>query len=227
MPSEAGWFINFDDSAETLLDFFNKTTQASAAGVMVVSSDFLKEAGVKESILFDLNKSDWFDDFSNSLARKSEDRWENLADILQDGFNQHAIQFYLRDPNLKNFIADSEWSLKPQYGANEDAFTLGLLALNGGANFELIEHKVDVFEDGSLKIRLNLTLRQNPVESLSSSMGQNQGQLLKNYLKIYLPPDSQILKQSVGSENLSRHNIDQFPWNIYQTGEFFPIQVRL
>lgn len=194
-PSEAGWFLNFNDSAETLLDFFNKTAQTSAAGLITLNSDFLQEAGFKESILFDLNKSDWFDNLSNSLSRKSEDRWENLSEIFKDGLSQHKVQFYFRDPSLKNFIQNSNWAMRPQSGLKEDVFGLGLIAPQGGVDFELIEHKVNVFEDGSLSVRMNLTLRQNPVESLRSSTGQGQGHASKNYLKIYLPKDSQILKQ--------------------------------
>ncbi|MBI4120458.1 MAG: DUF4012 domain-containing protein, partial [Parcubacteria group bacterium] len=183
LPSEAGWFWNFQSSAETLLDFFEKTTQLKADGLIAVSRGFLKDFSFRQNLLFDADSSNWFYGLSEALARKPETKWPVLAESLKTALEQHRLQFYFREAEMQGQVAAESWSLAPHLSKNEDG--LGVVWANwrgGGVGLDLWENSGSVFEDGSVVVKSNIFFKQSGAEDS------------KNYVKIYLPLGAQILK---------------------------------
>ncbi len=181
LPSETGWFLNFSDSAGTLLDFFERTTQTKTDGLVTVSQDFLKAVSFRESLIFDINSPSWLYGLNEALAHKPDGRWNSLADFLNSGLANHQVQFYFKDGALEQKVADENWSAETSHTVGKDFLGITWSSLkSSGSNLDLVEHKATVFEDGSLVVNLSLTARQDNGES-------------NNYFKIYLPKGIQVL----------------------------------
>lgn len=184
LPSQSFWFLDFEESAKTLISFFENTTAGQVDGVVAVSRDFLQGLSFKESLILDTNSPSWFYGLSDALSRKPAGRWVSLANILAEGLASHQIQFYFKDAALENFVEGSNWSSQTSGSYNSGNFIgFGEVNLKGEAlKFDLAEYRAQIFEDGSVVVDFNLMLKKN-----SDADSQN-------YLKIYLPLGSQVLK---------------------------------
>ncbi|MBI2465698.1 MAG: hypothetical protein HYV66_00485 [Candidatus Sungbacteria bacterium] len=150
---------------------------------MVINKDFLRKLSFKESILFDADSANWFYGLSEALARKPNTRWASLAEYLERGFAAHQVQFYFKDVVLEKFAENSNWLLSAKHNLQNDVLGIATASLGEGSPaLELMEYKINVFEDGSVMANLNLMLKQ-PV-----------GGPGRNYFKIHLPKSAQILK---------------------------------
>ncbi|MEK7629675.1 MAG: DUF4012 domain-containing protein [Patescibacteria group bacterium] len=183
LPSQSFWFMDFKESAKTIVNFFENTTNKKIDGVMAVSENFLKDLSFKESLTLDTSSTSWFYSFYDSFSRKPAGRWVSLSNILSEGLNSHAVQLYFKDLNLENFVEGSGWSTKTSEASGKDLLGVSWASIKGEAlNLELAEYRTQIFQDGSVMVKLNLMMRQNiGDESL-------------NYLKIYLPKGFQLLK---------------------------------
>lgn len=183
LPSQSFWFLDFEASAQTLIDFFESTTQKKVDGVVALDKHFLKKLSFKESLLFDVDSAGWFYGLAEALARKPNTRWPGLAEYLERGLASHQVQFYFKDSALEKFVEDSNWSLTVGDDSPGDVLGITWASLDGeGPDLELIEYKINIFDDGSVMAGLSLMLKQPP-----DSAG-------RNYFKIYLPLSSQLLK---------------------------------
>ncbi len=183
LPGEAGWFWNFEDSAQALLDFFENTTKLKADGLIAITQGFLKDFSFRQNLLFNADSPNWFYGLSEALARKPENKWPALAEVLVPALEQHRLQFYFRDAEMKRQVAARNWSLAPGLAQNEDGLGVTWANLQGGGiNLDLWENSGSVFEDGSVVVKSNIFFKQSGV------LGS------KNYVKIYLPLGAQVLK---------------------------------
>lgn len=183
LPSESNWFLDFRESAKTVSNFFEITTQTKIDGVVSLDKDFLKEIGFKESLIFDADSPNWFYGLWEALARKPNQRWVSLFKSLTSGLDSHKIQFYFKDNLLENFSENSNWLVAPKISPGTDMLGLSWASLKGkGLGLELAEYHGNLFEDGSIEVKLNILARQ-------SSAGSSQ-----NYFKFYLLKGVQILK---------------------------------
>ncbi len=182
LPTMAGWFLDFGESAKTTLDFFANTTQTQPIGLVVVSKDALKSFSLKESILFNIDSTDWFSGLMQALSRKQPQKWVALSDSLEDLLAAHKIQFYFADKSLQEFVNSSGWINSPVADNKSGSLGVAWVADKPGLKTELIEHNSDVFEDGSIVSKLNISLRQASSDAVSG------------YYKIYIPRGSQVLK---------------------------------
>ena len=209
LPSQALWFLDFKESAKTLVNFFENTTQKKVDGVVVINKDFLKKLSFKESILFDADSANWFYGLSEALARKPNTRWASLAEYLERGLAAHQVQFYFKDGALEKFTEDSNWLFSAKHNPQDDVLGITMASLDGGSPaLELIEYKINVFEDGSVMANLNMMLKQ-PV-----------GGPGRNYFKIHLAKSAQILKAGGFSQ---KEKLPQFDY----TAEGFSSDARI
>ena len=200
LPSQSLWFLDFKESAKTLINFFENTTQKKVDGVIVVDKDFLKKLSFKESLLYDADSANWFYGLSEALARKPNIRWTGLAEHLKQGLDARQIQFYFKDNVLEKFAEDSGWLFSAGNNQAGDFLGVSAVSLEGASPaLELIEYKINVFEDGSAIANLNLMLKQ-PVAALG-----------QNYFKIYLPKNSQILKAEGFSQ---KEKLPEFDYSV-------------
>ena len=183
LPSQAMWFLDFKESAQTLIDFFESVTQKKVDGAVALDKDFLRRLSFKESLLFEADSSGWFYGLIEALARKPNTRWPSLAEYLERGLASHQVQFYFKDSALEKFVEDSNWSLAARPSPQDDTLGISWASLDGvSPDLELIEYKINIFDDGSVMAGLSLMLKQ-PLGSTG-----------RNYFKIYLPLGSQLLK---------------------------------
>ncbi|MEK7500769.1 MAG: DUF4012 domain-containing protein, partial [Patescibacteria group bacterium] len=209
LPGEAGWFWNFEDSAQTLLDFFENTTQLKADGLIAITQGFLKDFSFRQNLLFNADSPNWFYGLSEALARKPENKWPALTEVLVLALEQHRLQFYFRDAEIKRLVAARNWSLAPGLAQNEDGLGVTWANLQGGGiNLDLWENSGSVFEDGSVVVKSNIFFKQSGV------LGS------KNYVKIYLPLGAQVLKAEGFS---SKEKIPDFDY----AGQGFTVDTRL
>lgn len=189
LPSQSLWFLDFKESAKTLITFFEGTTQKKVDGVMVINKDFLKKLSFKESLLYEADSANWFYGLSEALARKPNTRWPGLAEHLKRGLDARQVQFYFKDGVLEKFAEDSGWLFLAGNNQASDFLGVSGVSLEGASPaLELIEYKINVFEDGSVMANLNLALKQ-----IAAAPG-------RAYFKVYLPKNSQILKAEGFSE---------------------------
>lgn len=183
MPSDAGWFFDFTESGKTLADFFEGITQLKVDGVIMVSRDFLKDLSFRESLIFDMDSPNWFYGLVDALERKPNHRWTGMADDFEKAVKSHKIQFYFKDAFMQGYALNSGWLASTKISSNkEDALGITMATFQGqGPDLELIESRNSVSADGSVLVRLSVMARQN-------SAGGS-----KNYFKIYIPKNSEIL----------------------------------
>ena len=183
LPSQSFWFMDFKESAKTITNFFENTSGKRIDGVIAVNENFLKNLSFKESLTMDTSSPSWFYGFYEAFGRKPAGRWVSLASILNNGLNSHDVQFYFKDSALEKFVEGSGWSTKVASEDSKDVLGVSWASIKGGSlNLELAEYRTQIFQDGSVIVKLNLMVRQNiGDESLS-------------YLKVYLPKGTQVLK---------------------------------
>ncbi len=183
LPSQSFWFMDFKESAKTITNFFENTSGKRIDGVIAVNESFLKNLSFKESLTMDTSSPSWFYGFYEAFGRKPAGRWVSLASILNNGLNSHDVQFYFKDSALEKFVEGSGWSTKVASEDSKDILGVSWASIKGGSlNLELAEYRTQIFQDGSVIVKLNLMVRQNiGDESLS-------------YLKVYLPKGAQVLK---------------------------------
>lgn len=209
LPGEAGWFWNFEFSTETLLDFFENTTQLKADGLIAVTQSFLKDFSFRQNLLFDADSPNWFYGLGEALTRKPESKWPALAESLKAALEQHRLQFYFRDAEMQRQVVSRNWSMAPNLSQNEDGLGVTWANWQGdGVNLDLWENAGSVFEDGSVVVKSNLFFKQSGV------LGS------KNYVKVYLPLGAQVLKAEGFS---SKEKIPDFDY----AGQGFTVDTRL
>lgn len=182
LPGESGWFLDFNESAKTFLNFFSDTAKFRPSGVIFVSQDGLSSLGLKEGLLFNTEAPEWLVGLVQALARKPDSRIIKMADSINALAIAHKIQFYFENDSLEKYIASSGWALETKNNSNEDVLGLAWLGDKAGLITELAEHTSEISESGAVKVKLNLSLRQT---TDNASV---------NYYKIYLPRGSQISK---------------------------------
>lgn len=197
LAGEAGWFLDFNESAKTLLNFFSDATKVRPSGVVFITKDALKSLSLKEGLIFNMESADWFSGFVQALSRKPDSRLVKMADSLNELIANHGLQFYFENNSLEKYIAGSNWALKAQNNSNKDVIGLAWLGDKPGMITELAEHTSEIYKDGSVKVKLNLSLRQNPENSSW------------DYYKIYLSRGSEIVKATGFSQ---RKNIPKFDY---------------
>lgn len=184
LPSESFWFLDFEDSIKTFINFFENTTGTKIDGAMVFSRSFLKELSFKENLVFNIDSPNWFYGLTDTLSRKPAGRWLSLAQTMEKGLYSHKVQFYFKDDFLKRFVLNSGWSNSVRVSPQEDFLGMGWTSVKDGSlGLDLMEYRSSIFEDGSVMARINILLRQD-----------NNGVGSQNYFKIYLPQGSQPLK---------------------------------
>ncbi|MBI3631732.1 MAG: DUF4012 domain-containing protein, partial [Candidatus Staskawiczbacteria bacterium] len=162
LPSQSFWFMDFSESAKTVLNFFENTTGKKIDGVIAVNEDFLKDLSFKESLTLDTASPSWFYGLTDAIGRKPAGRWVSLASILNQGLTAHKVQFYFKDAALQNFAETSGWLTKIGQDLGSDFLGISWASLKGeNLNLELAEYRAQVFQDGSLVVKLNLMVRQN------------------------------------------------------------------
>jgi len=199
LPGESGWFLDFNESAKTFLNFFSDTAKFRPNGVIFINQDGLNSLSLKEGLLFNAETPEWFLGLIQALARKPDSRIVKMADSINDLIQAHKIQFYFENDFLKKFVSNSGWSVQTTGILKEKEDVLGLAWVGDkeGLVTEMAEHKSEIFEDGSVKVKLSLSLRQ---AADNASV---------NYYKIYLPRGSQISKITGFSE---RKKIPKFDY---------------
>ncbi len=210
LPGESGWFLDFNESAKTFLNFFSDTAKFRPTGVIFVSQDGLSSLSLKEGLLFNATTPDWLAGLLQALSRKPDSRIVKMADSINALISAHKIQFYFENDFLKKFVSNSGWSVQTTSILREKEDVLGLAWVGDkeGLVTEMAEHKSEISEDGSVKIKLSLSLRQT---TDNASV---------NYYKIYLPRGSQISKITGFSE---RKKIPKFDY----AGQGFSADTRL
>ncbi len=199
LPSQSFWFLNFKDSAKTLASFFENTAGAKIDGVIAVNEKFLKDFSFKENLIFKTDSDNWFYGLIDAIGRKPVGRFGSLAQSLNQGLAEHRVQFYFEDSALENFAEKSGWQIVAQPDFTPGDFLgLGWVGLKGGvASLDLVEYRGQIFEDGSVMVGLNITIRQA------------RGSDSQSYFKIYLPTGTQLLKAEGFS---SREKIPEFDY---------------
>ncbi|MDP3799985.1 MAG: DUF4012 domain-containing protein [bacterium] len=183
LPSQSFWFMDFKESAKTITNFFENTSGKRIDGVVAVNENFLKNLSFKESLTLDTSSPSWFYGFYEAFGRKPAGRWVSLANILNSGLSSHDVQFYFKDTSLEKFVEGSGWSTKVASENSKDVLGVSWASIKGGSlNLELAEYRTQIFQDGSIVVKLNLMVRQNT------------GDESLNYLKVYLPKGAQVLK---------------------------------
>ncbi|MEK7078322.1 MAG: hypothetical protein AAB911_02020 [Patescibacteria group bacterium] len=208
LPGESGWFLDFNESAKTLLNFFGDTAKLRPNGVIFVSQDGLNSLSLKEGLLFNAETPDWLAGLLQALARKPDSRIIKMANSINDLIQAHKIQFYFENDFLKKFVSSSVWAVQTRNNSKEDVLGLAWAGDKEGLVTEMAEHRSEIFENGSVKVRINLSLRQT-TDNAS-----------ENYYKIYLPRGSQISKIIGFSE---RKKIPKFDY----AGQGFSADTRL
>lgn len=184
LPSESFWFLDFEDSAKTFINFFENTTSAKIDGIIVFSRSFLKDLSFKENLVFNIDSPNWFYGLTDAVSRKPAGRWVSLAQAMEKALYSNKVQFYFKDDFLEKFVLNSGWSSKVHVSQREDFLGVGWASIKDGSlGLDLVEYRSNVFEDGSVMARINILLRQD-----ANGVGS------QNYFKIYLPQGSQPLK---------------------------------
>jgi hypothetical protein len=189
LPSDAGWFFDFAESGKTFSDFFENVTQLKVNGVLAISKSFLKDFSFRESLIFDIESSNWFSELSEAIERKPNNRWVSLANGLEKALESHKAQFYFSDPEMNEYAMNSNWLVSTKNSFKEDFLGIAWSAFQGGGiAIELIESRNSIEADGSVFTNLSIMTKQGvPVAS-------------KNYFKIYIPKGSEIKNVSGFSE---------------------------
>lgn len=181
LPSDAGWFFDFAESGKTFSNFFENVTQMKVNGVLAISKSFLKDLSFRESLIFDIESSNWFLGLAEAIERKPNNRWISFASGLEKALGSHKAQFYFSDPEMNEYALNSNWLVSAKTSFKEDFLGIAWSAFQGnGISLELVESRNSIEEDGSVSTNLSIMTKQE--ESGTS----------KNYFKIYIPKGSEI-----------------------------------
>lgn len=181
LPSDAGWFFDFAESGKTFSIFFENVTQIKVNGVLAISKSFLKDFSFRESLIFDIESSNWFLGLVDAIERKPSNRWVGISGELEKALESHKAQFYFSDPWMNEYALNSNWFVSAKTSFKEDVLGIAWSTFQGnGISLELIESRNSIEEDGSVSANLSIMTKQG--ESGTS----------KNYFKIYIPKGSEI-----------------------------------
>jgi len=223
---DANWFPNLPDSAEKLMWFYEKSGGTTVDGLIFINASFLKKIlnitgpielpaynktitadnffqEVQENVEQDYDKAenkpkqiiaDLAPLIINRLLHSDRQKLSEILDLLLASLNEKDIQLYFSNYSLEKMVLNNNWGGQLK---DNDKDYLAIIDTNiaGEKTDAKIEQTaeltVNINQDGSITNNLKITKTHNGKEGEPFYGVPNL-----DYLRIYVPNDSQLISAS-------------------------------
>jgi hypothetical protein len=220
---DANWFADLPTSAEKLIWFYEKSGGTTIDGLIFINASFIEKIldltgpieltaynkiitaqnfyqEIQKSVEVEYDKSlnkpkqiiaDLTPKLFNSLMQTNKENFSGVLNLLLTALDEKEIQFYFNNYNLEKPILDHNWGGQLK---DSDKDYLAIISTNIAgekSDAKIVQHaelNIDIQNDGSIINTLTITKKHTGLA------GENfYGVPNIDYLRIYVPRDSQLL----------------------------------
>lgn len=128
----------------------------------------------------------------DKLLNSEPKRFFSLAEVLNSGLKQRAIQMYFADSGLQQFASDSNWAGELSSPVGSDFLSVNAANIGGGKTDPVIRQKIyhtaEIQPDGTVLDTVLIERRNiGPTDEFFTTIANN------SYLRIYVPEGSELI----------------------------------